>query len=105
MGKATKILKELADWAQKIESISSVEQINSGKYDSLYLEESGTASTFRKAVERLHNELKGQKAKDQKYQNGQNEARNGKIAQEKDQEGCSECGTLEKLHSRLAKKG
>lgn len=104
-GKHNSIYSEASLWAEHIMAIGTQEAVVSGEHDEEYLREAGTASTFRKAVERLYNELKGKMAKGQNDQKDQEEARKGEIDQEKGQKGCSECGTPEKLHSRLAKKG
>lgn len=58
MGLDVNWLKELANWARKIESITSIEKIKSGQYDNLYLEESGTASRYRKQVDAMISNLR-----------------------------------------------
>lgn len=82
MGRDPTIFKELADWARKIESISSVEDIESGKYDSQYLDESGTASRFRKELEKMRYEVRPKGFR----------------------ETCQECGAIEGLKVAMERK-
>jgi len=59
MGKPTAIYSEIAAWAPTIEAIDTPEKVNSGDYDETYRKESGTASKFRKKVQSMIGELKG----------------------------------------------
>ena len=59
MGKPTAIYNEIATWAPTIEAIDTPEKVESGDYDETYRKESGTASQFRKKVQSMIGELKG----------------------------------------------
>ena len=59
MGKPTAIYPEIATWASHIEEIGTPEKSASGDYDETYRKESGTASQFRKKVQSMIGELKG----------------------------------------------
>ncbi|TET43297.1 MAG: hypothetical protein E3J60_00625 [Dehalococcoidia bacterium] len=60
MGKPTAIYNEIATWAPTIEAIDTPEKVESGDYDETYRKESGTASQFRKTVQSMIGELKGE---------------------------------------------
>lgn len=55
-GKPPRIFAEIAAWAERLIPIGTLEAASSGQYDDVYLEESGTASRFRKEVEKLKGE-------------------------------------------------
>ncbi len=59
MGKDTLIYQDIASWTPHIEEIDTPEKVNSGDYDETYRKESGTASKFRKKVQSMIGELKG----------------------------------------------
>lgn len=59
MGKPTAIYSEIGTWAPTIEAIDTPEKVESGDYDETYRKESGTASKFRKNVQSMISELKG----------------------------------------------
>jgi len=59
MDKETLIYQDIASWTPYIEEIDSPEKVNSGDYDETYRKESGTASKFRKKVQSMIVELKG----------------------------------------------
>ncbi len=59
MGKPTAIYNEIATWTPTIEAIDTPEKVESGDYDETYRKESGTASQFRKTVQSMIVELKG----------------------------------------------
>lgn len=58
MGIASSIFSEIAAWAKRIQDISSVRQIESGKFDEQYITEAGVVSTFRKSVDKMLTEVK-----------------------------------------------
>ena len=60
MGKETNIYQDIASWTPHIEEIDTPEKVNSGDYDEIYRKESGTASQFRKKVQSMISELKGE---------------------------------------------
>lgn len=55
-GVSPKVFDEMAKWADKMIPIGTLQAVNSGKYDEVYLEEAGTASIFRKEMEKLKGE-------------------------------------------------
>ena len=59
MGKETNIYQDIASWTPRIEEIDTPEKVNSGDYDEIYRKESGTASKFRKKVQSMIVDLKG----------------------------------------------
>ena len=59
MGKETLIYQDIASWTPYIEEIDTPEKVESGDYDEIYRKESGTASKFRKKVQSMIAELKG----------------------------------------------
>ena len=59
MGKDTLIYQDIASWTPHIEEIDTPEKVESGDYDETYRKESGTASKFRKKVQSMIAELKG----------------------------------------------
>ena len=59
MGKETGIYQDIASWTPRIEEIDTPEKVESGDYDETYRKESGTASKFRKKVQSMIAELKG----------------------------------------------
>ena len=60
MGKPTTTYPEIATWASHIEEIGSPEKVESGDYDETYRKQSDTASQFRKQVQSMIGELKGE---------------------------------------------
>lgn len=58
MGRETSIFSELVTWSSKIEQVGAPDKVESGKYDNLYRQESGSASKFRKQVQSMVSELK-----------------------------------------------
>lgn len=50
-GKESEIYSQIAAWAREMQEIGTEAAVASGKYDDRYLVESGTASTFRKALQ------------------------------------------------------
>ncbi len=61
MDKETSIYQDIVDWAPGIEAIDTPEKVQSGDYNETYRKESGTASKFRKKVQSMLGELKGDK--------------------------------------------
>ncbi|GAH41867.1 unnamed protein product, partial [marine sediment metagenome] len=59
MDKDTLIYQDIASWTPYIEEIDTPEKVESGDYDETYRKESGTASKFRKKVQSMIAELKG----------------------------------------------
>ena len=59
MEKPTAIYSEIAAWTPTIEDIDTPDKVGSGDYDETYRKESGTASKFRKKVQSMIGELKG----------------------------------------------
>ncbi|MBA7633029.1 hypothetical protein ES703_40585 [subsurface metagenome] len=59
MDKDTLIYQDIASWTPYIEEIDTPEKVESGDYDETYRKESGTASKFRKKIQSMLGELKG----------------------------------------------
>ncbi|MFA5186439.1 MAG: hypothetical protein WC551_08190 [Patescibacteria group bacterium] len=57
-GVDAKIFTEIARWANHLIDIGTLDAVRSGKYDQEYLEQSGTASNFRKQLEAMLSQLR-----------------------------------------------
>lgn len=55
-GKNPKLFDEIASWADHMMAIGTAQAVESGEYDEVYLQEAGTASAFRKQIQK---ELEG----------------------------------------------
>lgn len=56
-GKEAKIFSEMRDWSQHLVDIGTVNQVVTGKYDEEYLRQAGSASAYRKQIERMFTEI------------------------------------------------
>lgn len=88
-GKDAKFYSKLSDWAEGLIDIGGSDAVASGRYDSLYLREAGTASNFRKQVEQLRSGLTGQSAV---------------RSEETKKPGCQECAEIQSLKEFITHK-
>lgn len=58
-GKETSLFDAIAEEADYLMGIGTLEAVRSGKYDSEYLSHAGTISNFRKSVDKMLAEVKG----------------------------------------------
>ena len=76
-GQDATIYRHVADWANSVMDIGTLDAVNSGKFDEEYLKRAGAASTLRKSFEQLKTQLRPKGFS----------------------ESCEECGALEDLKS------
>lgn len=60
-GKNSAVFSEIRDWAQHMMDIGTIDQVTSGRYNEEYLIQAGTASNYRKQLEKMLKEISGSK--------------------------------------------